>query len=93
LSWLRSLLIGYSVVWTVSMFYCLSAHVYKSEASAAWVVAIGAVTGFVFINYLVVNALRQPIIFSGLSAEESALLTIGDESNAVPFPTATSSAG
>ena len=85
LSWLRSLLIGYSVVWTVSMFYCLSAHVYKSEASAAWVVAIGAVTGFVFINYLFVNALRQPIIFSGLSAEESALLTIGDEASAVPF--------
>lgn len=85
LSWLRSLLIGYSVVWTVSMFYCFSAHVYKSETSAAWVVAIGAVTGFVFINYLFVNALRQPIIFSGLSAEESALLIIGDESDAVPF--------
>ena len=85
LSWLRSLLIGYSVVWTVSMFYCLSAHVYKSEASAAWVVAIGSVTGFVFINYLFINALRQPIIFSGLSAEESALLTIDEESDAVPF--------
>ena len=67
LSWLRSLLIGYSIVWTVSMFYCLSAHVYKSGDSTAWVVAIGAVTGFIFINYLFVNALRQPIIFSGLS--------------------------
>ena len=85
LAWLRSLLIGYSVVWTVSMLYCLSAHVSKSGASTAWVVAIGAVTGFVFINYLWVNALRQPIIFSGLSAEESDLLTIGEEPNAAPY--------
>ena len=85
LSWLRSLLIGYSIVWTVSMFYCLSAHVYKSGDSTAWVVAIGAVTGFIFINYLFVNALRQPIIFSGLSAEESALLAIDNEGDALPF--------
>ena len=85
LSWLRSLLIGYSIVWTVSMFYCLSAHVYKSGDSTAWVVAIGAVTGFIFINYLFVNALRQPIIFSGLSAEESALLAIENEGEALPF--------
>ena len=85
LSWLRSLLIGYSIVWTVSMFYCLSAHVYKSGDSTAWVVAIGAVTGFIFINYLFFNALRQPIIFSGLSAEESALLAIENEGEALPF--------
>ena len=67
------------------MFYCLSAHVYKSGDSTAWVVAIGAVTGFIFINYLFFNALRQPIIFSGLSAEESALLAIENEGEALPF--------
>lgn len=85
LAWLRSLLVGYAAVWTVSMFYCLSAHIYKSSASAEWVVAIGAVTGFVFINYLLVHALRQPIVFSGLSAEEAALATGEVESRAAPY--------
>lgn len=86
LAWLRVLLIGYSVVWTVSMVYCLSAHVFKSSAGADWVVAIGAITGFLFINYLLLNALRQPIIFSGLSAEEAELLAAGQETSPAPSP-------
>ncbi|APE30750.1 AraC family transcriptional regulator [Halomonas aestuarii] len=73
LAWLRTLLIGYAFVWTLSLLYCLAAHVFKSNASAQWVSAIGAVTGFLFINYLIIHALRQPIIFSGLSAEEARL--------------------
>lgn len=81
LAWLRILLIGYLVVWTVSMFYCLSAHIYKDHVSAKWVAAVGAVTGFLFINYLLVNALRQPIVFSGLSAEEVQLLLDGQETS------------
>lgn len=88
LAWLRTLLIGYSVVWTVSMFYCLSAHVFRDSAGAEWVVAIGAVTGFLFINYLLLNALRQPIIFSGLSAEEAELLAAGQQPGTMPFNTA-----
>ncbi|MGL1835089.1 helix-turn-helix domain-containing protein [Rhodocyclaceae bacterium SMB388] len=88
LAWLRTLLIGYSVVWTVSMFYCLSAHVFRGVAGAEWVVAIGAVTGFVFINYLLLNALRQPIIFSGLSAEEADLLAAGGQTGATSSPDA-----
>ncbi|SFU51694.1 helix-turn-helix domain-containing protein [Halomonas korlensis] len=73
LAWLRTLLIGYAFVWTLSLFYCLSAHVFKSDASAEWVSTIGAITGFLFINYLLIHALRQPTIFSGLSAEEARL--------------------
>ncbi|MFY0989175.1 helix-turn-helix domain-containing protein [Halomonas sp. C05BenzN] len=73
LAWLRTLLIGYAFVWTLSLLYCLSAHVFKSSASALWVSTIGAVTGFLFINYLIINALRQPVIFSGLSAEQARL--------------------
>lgn len=79
LAWLRTLLIGYACVWTVSLLYCLSAHVFKSSASAQWVSAIGAVTGFLFINYLIIHALRQPIIFSGLSAEEARLAQSDDD--------------
>lgn len=71
LAWLRTLLIGYAFVWTLSLIYCLSAHVFRSHA--LWVSSIGAVTGFLFINYLIINALRQPVIFSGLSAEEARL--------------------
>ncbi|MBB3329679.1 AraC-like DNA-binding protein [Halomonas campaniensis] len=71
LAWLRTLLIGYAFVWTLSLIYCLSAHVFRSHA--LWVSTIGAVTGFLFINYLIINALRQPVIFSGLSAEEARL--------------------
>lgn len=85
LAWLRSLLVGYAVVWTVSMFYCLAAHVLKSRTGADWVVTAGAVTGFVFINYLLVNALRQPVLFSGLSAEEARLLASVDEAADVPY--------
>ncbi|NWN81911.1 MAG: helix-turn-helix transcriptional regulator [Halomonas sp.] len=81
LAWLRTLLVGYAFVWTLSLFYCLSAHVFKSDASAAWVSAIGGITGFLFINYLLIHALRQPAIFSGLSAEE-ALLAQDDKQDA-----------
>ncbi|QOR37200.1 AraC family transcriptional regulator [Billgrantia diversa] len=79
LAWLRALLLGYTAVWSISLVYCLSAHVFKSSASVWWVSIVGGVTGFLFINYLLLHALRQPIVFSGLSAEESRLLTSGKE--------------
>jgi len=82
LAWLRTLLIGYAFVWTLSLLYCLSAHVFKGSASAQWVSAIGAVTGFLFINYLLIHALRQPAIFSGLSAEEAHLARSDDDRDA-----------
>ncbi|MCE9662736.1 helix-turn-helix domain-containing protein [Halomonas sp. M5N1S17] len=88
LAWLRILLLGYSVVWSVSLVYCLSAHVFKSSASVQWVSTIGGVTGFLFINYLLIHALRQPIVFSGLSAEESRLLAISMETTNPPANTA-----
>lgn len=86
LSWLRSLLIGYAAVWTVSLLYCLSAHVARNPASTRWIVGIAGAVGFVFINYLLLNALRQPALFSGLGAEEAALL----EEVQAPAPTAAS---
>lgn len=74
LAWLRTLMIGYAVAWTVSMLYCLTAHVFRSAPGTEWVAGAGAVTGFVFINFLMVNSLRQPVIFSGLAADQAALL-------------------
>lgn len=73
LAWLRTLLILYAIVWVISLLYCLSAHVFKDLVSARSVSAIAAVAGFLFVNYLVIHALRQPAIFSGLSAEEAQL--------------------
>ncbi|MFW3615188.1 AraC family transcriptional regulator [Billgrantia antri] len=86
LAWLRVLLLGYTVVWSVSLVYCLSAHVFKSSASVLWVSTVGGVTGFLFINYLLLHALRQPIVFSGLSAAESRLLA-GSKETAADQPT------
>lgn len=73
LAWLRTLLILYATGWAISLLYCLSAHVFKGMLSVQLVSATGAVSGFLFINYLIIHALRQPIIFSGLSAEEAQL--------------------
>ena len=74
LAWLRALLIGYAVAWTVSMLYCLTAHVFRSAPGTEWVAGAGAVTGFIFINFLMINSLRQPVVFSGLAADQAALL-------------------
>jgi len=71
LAWLRTLLILYAVAWSISLVYCLSAHVFKDIVGARAVSTVGAITGFLFINYLLIHALRQPGIFSGLSAEEA----------------------
>lgn len=70
LAWLRTLLILYAIAWLISLFYCLSAHVYRDLVSVTAVSAVGAISGFLFINYLLINALRQPSIFSGLSTDE-----------------------
>jgi len=79
LAWLRFLLIGYSVVWTLSMFYCLSAHTLTNIIGSRWVALAGALTGFLFINFLLLNALRQPVLFSGLTAEEAQILADAEE--------------
>jgi len=71
LAWLRTLLILYAIVWTISLLYCLSAHVFTDIVSPRAVSAIGAIAGCLFVNYLLIHALRQPDIFSGLSAEET----------------------
>lgn len=82
LAWLRKLLILYAIAWTISLFYCLSAHVFKDIVSARAVSAVGAGAGFFFINYLLIHALRQPSIFSGLSAEEALLASSEAEDRA-----------
>lgn len=73
LAWLRTLLILYAIAWTISLLYCLSAHVFRDIVSARTVSTVGAIAGFLFINYLLIHALRQPGIFSGLSAEQAQL--------------------
>jgi AraC-like DNA-binding protein len=85
LAWLRVLLIGYAFVWTVSMFYCLAAHVLRSAPGTEWVAGAGAVTGFVFVNYLMVHALRQPVVFTGLAADQVALLGQGPSPRVDPL--------
>ncbi len=78
LYWLRLLLIGYLLIWMMILVYCLFAHIFSFRLSVRTIVGFSAVTGFVFINYLLFHALRQPGIFSGLSQEETALISISD---------------
>ncbi len=74
ISWLKLLLSGYAVVWTVSLAYCLSFYIFKSTGETGYVLMVAGVSGFIFINMLVIHALRQPVIFSGLTKEEAELL-------------------
>lgn len=74
LAWLRMLLLGYAAAWSVSMFYCMAAHLVREAPGAHWVAGAGALIGFAFINVVTVYALRQPGLFSGLAADQLALI-------------------
>lgn len=74
ISWLKILLLGYVVVWSFSLAYCLSFYIYKRSAETQYVLLFGGAAEFLFINILVVYALKQSALFSGLTKEESELL-------------------
>lgn len=74
ISWLKLLLSGYAVVWMVSLAYCLSFYIFKRTAEMRYVLMVAGGSGFIFINMLVINALKQSLIFSGLTKEEAELL-------------------
>jgi len=75
ISWLKILLLGYAIVWAVSLAYCLSFYIFKRPAGTEYVRLFGGVAGFAFINILVFYALKQSVLFSGLTKEEGELLT------------------
>lgn len=87
ISWLKLLLTGYAIVWTVSLAYCLSFHVFKRTAETQYVLLFGGAVGFVFINVLVVYALKQSVLFSGLTREETELLDEETGSEEIVLPT------
>ena len=74
MSWLKLLLAGYAVVWLMSLAYCLSFYIFKRGAEISYVLSAAGLSGFVFINVLVIHALKQSAIFSGLTHEEEILL-------------------
>lgn len=88
MSWLKVLLSGYAVVWMVSLAYCLSFYIFKSEAEIGHVLMVAGFSGFVFINMLVIYALRQSAVFSGLSKDEVELLEDQESDNAKAIPAA-----
>lgn len=87
MSWLKLLLSGYAVVWAVSLAYCLSFYVFKCAAETGYVLMFAGVTGFIFINMLVIHALKQSAIFSGLTKEETELLEVAEASEETVAPT------
>ena len=88
ISWLKLLLSGYAVVWMISLAYCLSFYIFKRTAETGYVLMVAGASGFIFINMLVVHALRQPALFSGLTKEEASLLEDKEagEETALPTP-------
>ena len=88
ISWLKLLLVGYAVVWTISLAYCLSFYTFKRTAETGYVLMVAGVSGFIFVNMLVINALRQSAIFSGLTNDEAELLEARDATDETVLPTA-----
>lgn len=86
ISWLKLLLSGYAIVWAVSLAYCLSFYIFKRPAETDYVLLFGGAAGFVFINILVVYALKQSAIFSGLTTEECELLDDSPTAEAISPP-------
>ena len=86
ISWLKLLLSGYAIVWAVSLAYCLSFYIFKRPAETDYVLLFGGAAGFIFINILVVYALKQSALFSGLTTEESELLGDGPTAEAILPP-------
>lgn len=74
ITWLRLLLTGYVFIWVISLAYCLSFYIFKHAAETKHVLIFAGISGFIFINTLVIYALKQPVIFSGLTEEESAII-------------------
>lgn len=89
ISWLKLLLSGYVLVWIISLAYCLSFYIFKHKTETNYVLIFAGISGFFFVNTLMIYALKQPIIFSGLTEEESEVLD--EEPNEILKPEAPSS--
>lgn len=87
ITWLKLLLSGYAIVWMVSLVYCLSFYILKRTAEIEYVLMAAGMTGFIFINLLVINALKQSVIFAGLTNEEAELLEDREPDSGKLLPT------
>jgi AraC-like DNA-binding protein len=87
MSWLKVLLSGYAVIWTVSLLYCLAFYVFKCSTEIEYVLMISGASGFLFINMLVIQALKQSAVFSGLTNEEAGLLEEREADKETVLPT------
>jgi AraC-like DNA-binding protein len=87
MSWLKLLLSGYAVVWAVSLAYCLAFYIFKNAAETRHVLLVAGVSGFLFINVLILHALRQSALFAGLTPEEAELIETREEGGETAMPT------
>lgn len=87
MSWLKVLLSGYAVIWTASLLYCLAFYIFKCSADIDYVLMVAGASGFLFINMLVVQALKQSAVFSGLTSEETGLLEEREADKETILPT------
>ncbi len=87
MSWLKLLLSGYAMVWIVSLAYCLSFYIFKRTAETGYVLMVAGISGFIFINMMILHALKQSAIFSGLTKEEVELLEDSETGDETLLPT------
>nr|WP_284709346.1 helix-turn-helix transcriptional regulator [Marinobacter sediminum] len=66
LSWLRNLLLAYTAAWSISLVYCLLAHVMRVTGSHEWLTIATTAVSVVVLLPMSVLAFRQPTVFGGI---------------------------
>ncbi|MDK9556756.1 helix-turn-helix domain-containing protein [Marinobacter sp. M216] len=66
LSWLRILLLAYAAAWSLSLVYCLLAHVMRVTGSHEGLTIATTVVSILVLLPMSVLAFRQPAVFSGI---------------------------
>ncbi len=66
MTWLRILLLAYAAAWSLSLVYCLVAHVMRVTGSHEWLTIAASVVSILVLLPMSVLAFRQPAVFSGI---------------------------
>ncbi len=80
LSWLRKLLLAYGGAWSISLVYCLLAHVMRVTGSHQLLTIAATVVSIGILLPMSVLAFRQPTLFAGISATLRDTVSLSDAS-------------
>lgn len=66
LGWLQKLLLAYGAVWSLSLAYCLLAHVMRATGSHQWLTIAATMVSIAVLLPMSVLAFWQPAVFGGI---------------------------